>query len=421
MSHRPLPALSRLFPGLFYGWIVALGTSVLSFVSVGVGFYSLTVFLDGLCAEHGWSRASVSAPSSLYFVVSGVTGLFVGRAIDRTSGRRWIVLGTLVMAGAVVCVGRIDSPWQLYPAYAAMAVGFAMCSSIPVSAIIARWFVTMRALAMSVSQTGVSIGGIVIVPLATALIAAEGIELATLVLAAILVAIALPMTVLVLRWDPREHGLEPDGERRPRADPLLAESWQQRPWRRRDALATPTFWGLAFAFGLMLFCQIGVLVHELAFLAERLGRQPAAWAVSATAAGSIVGRLAIGSFADRFRKKPLAVGLFLVQAAALLLFTLVPGRAPLYAVAFLFGSTIGNIFMMQSLISSDMFGVASFGSVFGMLQLFTQLFGGLGPLALGALFDALGAYEPGLRALAGLAAVAALLLAIVPTPRAPET
>ena len=152
---RPLPALSRLFPGVFYGWVIAIGTGLLSFASVGIGFYSLTVFLDGLCAEHGWSRASVSGASGLYIVVSGIAGTFVGRSIDRGGGRGWIGAGVCLMAAALLAIGWLEQAWQLFPVYAVMGTGFAMCGGIPSNSIITRWFIAQRARAMSVSQTGV--------------------------------------------------------------------------------------------------------------------------------------------------------------------------------------------------------------------------------------------------------------------------
>ncbi len=55
--------------------------------------------------------------------------------------------------------------------------------------------------------------------------------------------------------------------------------------------------------------------------------------------------------------------------------------------------------MFQSLLVAEIFGVASFGTVLGMVMLFSQVLGGLGPLALGALAEGFGAYQPGIRGL----------------------
>jgi MFS family permease len=97
---RALPAVHRLAPRVFYGWFVAVGASLLAFVSVGIGFYGIGVFLDALCSARGWSRASVSGATSLYFVVSGLAGTVIGRSVDRHGARGWILAGLLPPRGS---------------------------------------------------------------------------------------------------------------------------------------------------------------------------------------------------------------------------------------------------------------------------------------------------------------------------------
>jgi MFS family permease len=409
--------LHRLFPRLFYGWLVAAGASVLSFAGVGIGFYSLPLLLDALCQTHGWSRTSVSGATSLYIVVGAVTGTLVGRSIDRRGARGFIVAGACVMAAALWAIGRATSTQQLYLLYPVMAVGFAMCAGVPTQAIVTRWFVVRRALAMSVAFTGVSVVAVSLKKLGTLLIHSRGLDFATAVLALLLVAVALPVAAFVLRFDPLEFGLVPDGANAPLPrNELLGEEAQRRRWRTREALGTSTFWLLALAFATILFAQQSMLIHQIAFMREPLGPTGAALGMSTTAGGSIVGRLAVGSFADRVDKRRLALVLFLVQAGIYLLFAEVSGRAAFYAVALVFGFTIGNVFMMQSLLVGELFGLRSFGSVFGMLGLMVQPAAGLGPYAMGLLFEFFGGYEPALRVLAVLALLAASVLTRVKPP-----
>ena len=421
MTTRPLPALHRLAPQLFYGWIITAGAFLLSFVIVGVGFYSLTIFLDALCLDRGWSRASVSGATTLYFLTSGATGTLIGRAVDRYGPRVWIVGGALLMAVGLLAIGRVRQPSDLFAVYFLMAVGFGMSSGVPTNAILARWFVTRRARAMSFSHTGVSVGGMVIVPLASMLVRRGGLELAVGYLAAIVVAVALPIVLLVLRSDPRDHGLEPDGGAGEASDlSVLSDAVQLRTWKRRDAVRTASFWVIALSFGAMLFTQTGFLIHQLAFLREQIGAL-APYAVSVTAFGSVVGRLAVGGFADRVPKRAVSQGIFLLQAAALLALSSAEHTAVLLFCAFVFGLTMGNVYMMQSLVAADLFGMASFGTVFGMVQLLTSLMGALGPVALGILFDQMGGYVPAIRMLLPIPVVAALLLGLLQPPAPRET
>lgn len=412
---RPLPLVHRLAPRAFYGWTIAVAVSFVSFVVVGVGFYGLAVFLDALCTERGWSRAEVSFATTLYFVTSGVAGTLVGRSVDRHGPRVWIAAGAVVMAGGLLAVGRVDSAAQLAVVYPILALGFAMTGAVPSGALITRWFAARRARAMSISMTGVSVGGIVLVPFMTAMIAREGLETATRVLAAMVVGIVLPLVVWVLRSDPADHGLAADGGVSAAPSGHMSVD-PGRTWTVGEAMRTRTFWGLVASFGGILFCQVGAAMHELSLVRRHLDAETAAFAISTTAFGSVVARLVVGGFADRVNKRHLCVGLMCLQSAALLGFAGAGGALSLFASALLFGVTIGNVYMLQSLLVAELFGMRSFGTVLGALQLTTQATSGVGPYALGLLHDALGGYPGGLAVLAGVALAAAATLSSVRPP-----
>jgi MFS family permease len=401
------PPLARLLPRVYYGWILAVGASLNAFIVVGIGFYAMAVFLDALCGERSWTRTSVSFATTLYFITTGLVGPLIGRGVDRAGPRVFIALGAPVMAGALLAVGRVEEPWQLWIVYPVLAIGFAMTGAVPASAIVTRWFASRRAVAMSIAQTGVSVGGVVLVPWVTRILLEEGIAAATERLAVLVLAIVLPVTALVLRDDPHALGLSVDGERDTAAAPAVAES---PVWTQREAARTVTFWRLVGSFAAILFCQVGAAMHQISVLRVHLAPELAALALSTTAAGSIVARLVVGSFADRVNQRRLGAALIAVQAGALATFALAESTPALFAASACFGFTIGNLFMLQSLLVADLFGARSFGSVFGLLQLLTQTASGLGPLALGALHAWLGGYPAGLGVLVAIAALAASVL-----------
>ncbi len=412
-----LPGIHRLRPGLFYGWYIVAGTFWLSFVSVGIGFYGQTVFLDGLIDEKGWSQASVSGASTLFFMITGVAGIPVGRAVDRWGSRRMLAAGAVTMAAALLWLGHVDQPRDLYLVYPCLAVSFAMSAAIPLSGLVNRWFVRQRSRAMSLAQTGVSVGGLILVPVMAGLIASGGIRGATMVLAGLVLAVALPVIFAVVRDDPKPLGLMPDGASFP-PNPLSSGATKtERSWRARDAIRTPTFISLAVSFAAILVCQTGVAVHHLHLLREHMSTSQAALGAATIPLGSIIGRLIAGRLADRFNKKNVAAALFTVQAFAILALSLAARPAPLLLASLLFGLTIGAIFMLQGLLVADMFGMPSYGTVFGALNFVTGIGGGLGPLVIGLLAEGLGGYEPALRILLPIAPVSAIVVARL---RAPE-
>ncbi len=395
-GQRHTPAAARVLPARwFYGWYVAIACALLMFVGVGVGYYGLPVFLKPLKDSHGWTTTQVSWAPTIYFCISGLTSAIVGPYVDRRGPRGFMLVGTLLNGVSATFIGLVDELWQLYVVYFVFAVAFGMSSGIAVNAIMTRWFVRKRALAMSISSTGVSVGGVVLAPVASKLIDIGGLELATPVLGALVVVVALPVILGVVVFDPAEMGLEPDGGGDPPANAAAerARAVQYRVWTRSEAMRTVGFWGILVAFLLVLIAQTGYVVHQVTFLEDRLGsRSAAAFTLSVTALGSIIARLAVGVFADGVDRRLLTVILFVVQGTCILLIIHTENVAATWALTLVFGLTIGNIYMMQSLLVGEIFGMVSFGAIFGLISLAGQVGSGLGPIGVGVVHDATDGY-----------------------------
>ena len=85
-----------------------------------------------------------------------------------------------------------------------------------------RWFVRLRARAMSISSTGISVGGVVLTPLISRLVDIGGMRLATPMMAALVPVVSLPIIWFVLGLRSARDGAAP-----------------RRPPRRRAGAAAP--------------------------------------------------------------------------------------------------------------------------------------------------------------------------------------
>ena len=421
--HRPLAA--RLLPPRFYyGWMIVFACAALLFVSVGVGYYGLAVYLGPLRELHGWSNADVSLATGLYFAFSGVSSALVGPQIDKYGARRWMFPGLLLLGFASVAIGQVTQLWQLYAAYMLLAIGSGMSAGVAVNATLARWFVQRRAWAMAVSSTGVSLGGAVLSPLNTFLIEQYGLAFATPIMGLLILAVGFPIILFVLVWDPRQMGLPQDGLRgtfqAAAVTAARSAANQTRRWTVRQALGTVPFWAILTSFVIVLLAQTGFILHQVAFLEERLGSLTAAGAtLSFTAVGSIVARLIVGRFfADRVDLRILTVIMFLVQGTAALAVIHIDHPVSTFVAILIFGFTIGNVYMLQSLLTSDVFGYVSFGAVYGLIALATQLASGFGPWLIGWLEDVTGSYDIPLTVVAALTYAALIPIYFAKPPKA---
>src|SRR5438105_2725507 len=98
----------------FYGWAIvgALGTGLL--VSQGALLYLFSLLVVPIQQELGWNRAALAGAYSLGSFVLGLTGLPVGRLVDRRGPRLVVAVGSVLAALSMFGVAISHSLWQLY-------------------------------------------------------------------------------------------------------------------------------------------------------------------------------------------------------------------------------------------------------------------------------------------------------------------
>ena len=416
------PPASRVLPSkVFYGWYIAFACMVMQFVTVGVGYYGLQVFLKPLRDEHGWSASVVSSASALFFAVSGISSFVVGRFLDRIGPKPFIYAGITLISLGTIGLGYVHAIWQLFACYTVMATAFGGGGGVAVSSLLTKWFIGRRARAVSIASTGVSAGGAVLVPVGTALIAHGGLRHGAPILGILVAVVALPVLWAVIAPTPESMGLYPDGadEATAAARKHGVASGQYKVWTRSEAAHTVQFWAILVGFALALAAQTGVLIHQLAFLQGdgQLGsRSAAALAVTSTTIGSIVARLIVGGFADKADKIRLAVCFVALQALMALTYTFVHNSLGLYLAALVFGFTVGNVYMLQSLVTGEVFGLVSYGSIYGVISLAGSLGSASGLLFTGWALDSSGSYALPFRVLAAVNALAAVIVLFARKP-----
>jgi len=406
----------------FYGWWIVLSGTAILCVSSGIGFYGHGVILDPLRSAHGWSKGVISSAVSLYFMTSGIAGMFVGRYIDKYGPKPVLLLGSLVTGISLLLLSFISTIWQLYAVYLLMAIGWCGTSLVPVNTLITNWFIRKRGFAMSLTNTGLSLGGVILVPFAVYGISHWGLKIALPLLGLIYWVVITPIALYFVKRRPSDLNQFPDGK--PPGHFSQGEesssfyAGQMREWTRKQAMGTLAFWAIVVAFILALSGQMAFLIHQVSFLSQFLGISGAATAVSITAGASIVGRLFLGTFVDRSNKRAVTMICFLIQAAAVFTLAYSSHVVVLYLCTFAFGLTMGSIIMMNSLILGECFGLVSFGTVAGSAMLFSMLGAAFGPTVAGIIYDTTQSYQMAFTIFAAtsLLAIGAIFFAKPPNP-----
>jgi len=400
-----MPRLSRPY----YGWVLVATLGVTETTSWGVLYYAFTVFLDPMGAERHWSRAAMTGAFSLALLVSGLTGVPVGRLLDRY-GPRWLMaLGSAAAALLVLGWASVRTLPQLYLVWAGIGVAMAVVLYEPAFVVVATWFRRRRASALTLLTFMAGFASVIYIPLAGWLVARLGWRGALVALAIIVAAGTTPLHALVLRRRPEDVGLQPDGDQ---ALTQRAEE-PERSVRPREALRGGTFWWLMAAFFLNTLGSSALFVHLVPYLTDHgYGKEFAAGVTGTVGVMALPGRLVLTPLGDRLPRSWVASGIFALQLLALLALLLVRSTGGVIAFVVLFGAGFGAVTPARAALVAEFYGPASYGSISGVLSFFLTAARAAGPVGAGVLYDLSGSYTAALWTLACASAVAAVAVLV---------
>ena len=403
--------------GVYYGWVIAGTLAVTETTSWGVLYYAFAVFLVPMQEQLGWSRTAVTGAYSLGLLVSALAAPLAGRWLDRHGPRGIMTLGS--MAGAVLLLGwaAVEDLLVFYLVW--VGIGLAMAATLyePAFAVLAKWFERSRARALLLVTLVGGLASTIFLPLSAWLVEAQGWRGALLTLAAVLAFLTVLPHALVLRRRPEDLGLLPDGiepTRSPQEE--TAHMANKLRTERRSvplgaALRGPAFWLLVAALFLGTLSQAAMYVHLIPYLAEkdyRLGS--AATLTGLIGASQVFGRVIITFLEGRLPRDVVTVGIFALQAAALVV--LIGAQTPLGVLMFVlpFGAASGAVTIYRASAIADFYGPDHYGSIGGVAGMFVTGARTLAPVGAGAMFASLASYMPVLWTLAAGSALAAVAI-----------
>jgi MFS family permease len=158
--------------GGFRGWLSVAGAGMAFFVQSGAAVYSFGVFLPWLCRECNWTRGEVSVALSVCMILGTLSAPAAGFLIARYGAGKAIIAGNLLIALAFVGLAFQSALWQFYAAYAIVGIGTGLAGIIAAGTVASNWFVKKAPLAMSIVTGSGGLGGLILVPIVTALISA---------------------------------------------------------------------------------------------------------------------------------------------------------------------------------------------------------------------------------------------------------
>jgi MFS family permease len=376
---------------IFYGWWVTVAFSVMVFVSAGVR-HAVGPFLKPMVADLGVDRGAFSLVIALGLFLYGAFMPWVGGLTDRFGARPVTAAGSVLLAAALGLTSRCQNLWQLALVYGVLAaMGLACTGPVVANAVVARWFVRRRGTAVSLLGSAAMTGMSLLVPVVAWLIVSFGWRTTYVVLGAAVLVGMLPLCLLVVRDAPESMGLGPDGDPPPEPTTIAAAG---RRTPAATALRTVAFWQLGGSFFTCGFSMSLVAAHGVPMLTDH-GYSPifASWVIGVLGASSIVFTLTLGALADRFGARPVLAGIYAGRALIFAgLFLIHDNPVAMLGVAVAGGLTLAGSMSMTSVLTADIYGRYSVGSILGVIFLVHQTGAALGSWLAGALFESTGGY-----------------------------
>ncbi len=374
----------------FYGWTVVGAVFLVLCTTAGLGFYNASVILSAAAIELDASVSSVSGATGIFFAVAGLSGFVLSKWMDEVDIRLFFFSGGLVGASALYGLRWVDSVPKLYIFFSLFGIGFGLAGLVPGTTLVTRWFDRRRSVALSIASTGLSLGGIIITPVAARLIEGRGLADAGTLLAVAWLIGVIPLSMLLLRSYPASLGLLPDGRHdQPTSTVEAGEAELVEPVGVSFAAARRTrfFVAVCAAYAFIFFGQVGALAQMYNMARERTDAATAASCLSAVALASVAARLIGGLVVLRVPTKLFTALLAVVQAVALVLLGQSMTATSLIASSVLLGVSIGNLLMLQPLLLAETFGVVNYSRIYSFSQLIGTVGVAGGPYGLGVLRD----------------------------------
>ncbi|HVW68601.1 MAG TPA: MFS transporter [Steroidobacteraceae bacterium] len=424
----PITAEAHAPRRIYYGWKVVAALFLAGFMVYGGGLYCFVLFVPRMTEEFGWSHAATSGLLSVFWLTAPLL-LLGGHCIKRVGMVPLLVGGIVLEAACVMVLAALSSLWQMYLLRVLMGLGKVMFAvTLPYA--ISKWFSRHFSLGLGLAWAGWHVGGLVLAPIASAIIEHYGWRTACTTIGVGLLTVGLiPILVTLRIRSPRALGMGLDGEPLTRSGAAVEDTASSLPTGTSDTphgslgavVRSPAFW-LVAVVTLLYYCTYGGLLAEEAVVVEGAGFTPrlASLVLGSTAGFAAVGGLVAGSILDRYSIRVVGWGVhlvILVGALALLAVAHLHSVAALVAYAVAFGIAIG---------ASDLYFVALLRRRFSTISVayiysawyfceLSTLF--VAPIVIGHVFDVTASYDFTVGLLVACAAFAMLLG--VPAMRTP--
>ena len=377
---------------IFYGWWIVFRAFLSDFVQ-GANVYSFPVFYKPMVQSLGWSRTTVAFAPTLRTFINAFISPWLGRIVDRHGPRGILLVGAVVMGTTSMAMSYIGEVWQYFLVYSVIgSVAVVAEGNLVNQATVAKWFVRKRGRAMAFATVGVSLAGLIFTPVATLIVVHYSWRLGFFLLGVLAWVLLVP-SAFAMRRRPEDMGLLPDGDQPATAQTDVAVQPDgaskkksagqvgEDSWTLQQAIRSPSFWLIMFAFNLTGISIGSVTLHQFNYITDKgFSATTAAAVVSLYAFLAIIAKLVYGLVSERVHIRYLAIICMVGGGIAISIINFATSVQYLYIYAVVYGLTRGAIILVTPLAWANYFGRNFQGTIRGFTAPFGLISSAAGPL-----------------------------------------
>ncbi len=305
-----------------------------------------------------------------------------------------MLIGVIVYGLGLLGISIASNLVMFYIGFIFLGLGTSLAIAMVPQTMLARWFKNNLGKAAAVVSMGGAIGGL-FVPVVVKMIDAYGWQNSFLILALVMWLIGIPL-YFVFRAKPEQHGLLTDDKTKNNVKGLHHSQNSGPGVSVREALKMRAFWQIGLSYMLQLGSIHAVTIHVMPYLAS-LGveRSTASMVAMLIPLVSFTARIPFGWLADTFRKTYVMGVSVSLTIAGLLLFWLIDGSSAklIYLFVIVFGLGMAGPGPVRTPIVREYFGTKNFGTIFGLIKVFSMIGLLVYPPLAGWVYDTFNSYK----------------------------
>ena len=379
----------------FYGWNIVAGAFLILAMPFAVIFLSHSIFLRPVTEALGFSATQFSLVFTIVAVSTAAVSPFMGKII-----RKYDIKYVMALCGAIVSIsfgvlGIAKELWQFYLLSVVIGVFATGITQIPISYIITNWFPSeKKGVATGIAFAGGNLGAFCTILVISNLMPKIGYEKCYFILGSVMFVVTIAVSLFVIKGKPADIGQLPYGTKETTINVKINKDEEEvMGYTLAEAKASPVFWIYIVAIVLLGLVFAGVQMHIPSYM-QSVGHslQFASMITSLVSIMGILSNVLIGMLLEKagIKKGMLIIGVFMTLSVVCLLFGKTVAFAILFAI--IFGAFIAIASMGPSYLTSEIFGKKEYGTILGIVIMFFQLGGAIGPTLSGFIYDSTGEY-----------------------------